>query len=384
MIFIPEYVMDIMNLLSRAGKNAYVVGGCVRDALIGRDTADFDVTTDATPDEVIEILSGVKVIETGIRHGTVTAVTKGGSIEITTHRTEGSYSDNRHPDGVCFTRDINEDLLRRDFTMNAIAYNPQSGLIDIFGGVLDIQRRIIRCVGNPRKRFEEDALRILRAVRFGAALGFSLDKETADAATDMRQLLSSISRERVFDELRKLVCAPYADEVIYKYKSIILSALGINDTLIAFGKLKDAPEDIDIRFALLLENFPEATQIINSLKCSRAFSESVISLLRDKDFSPVCVEDVILFISKNGIEHAEKLSRIKGKHSFSSLLEKVKKESPCLRIKDLDINGNDIITNTSLRAEQVGKALDNLFLLVAKGQLKNEKDLLLGYLKSKT
>ncbi len=384
MIFIPEYVINIMNLLTQAGKSAYVVGGCVRDSLIGRKSTDFDVTCDATPVEVIKILSGIRVIETGIKHGTITAITKDGNIEITTHRTDGTYTDNRHPDGVRFTKDIREDLSRRDFTMNALAYNHTDGLIDIFGGAEDIQNRVIRCVGSPRKRFEEDALRILRAVRFGATLGFSLEQETADAAIDMCGLLSKISRERIFEEIKKLICGDFADEIIDRYRCIIFSSLGIKDSGEMFGKLKDSPAEADIRLALLLREFSDVRKIVESLKCSRAFSESVISLVRDMDFSPNGIEDVILFISKYGTEYAEKLSLFKGDPAFSALLGKVKRECKCLSIKELDINGDDIIKNTPLRNEQIGEALNDLFTLVAKGDLENKKNVLLARLKSKT
>lgn len=384
MIFIPEYVINIMNLLTQAEKHAYVVGGCVRDALIGRKGADFDVTCDATPDEVIKILSGIRVVETGIKHGTVTAITRDGNVEITTHRTDGAYTDNRHPDGVHFTSDVREDLARRDFTMNALAYNHTDGLIDIFGGTEDIKNCVIRCVGDPHKRFEEDALRILRAVRFGAVLGFSLEKNTAEAANNMCHLLSKISRERIFEELKKLVCGDFADETVNKYRCIIFSALGIADNGESFGKLKDAPAIADIRFALLLKRFSNVEKIVASLKCSRAFSESVISLVRDMDFSPKGIEDIVLFIAKFGIDYTEKLSIFKGDSDFSELLEKSKRECKCQSIKELDINGDDIIKNISLRNEQIGDALNELFSLVAKGTLKNRKDALLAYLKSKT
>ncbi len=384
MIFIPEYVINIMNLLAQAERHAYVVGGCVRDALIGRKSTDFDVTTDATPDEVIKILSGIRVIETGIKHGTVTAITTDGNVEITTHRTDGTYTDNRHPDGVCYTKDIREDLVRRDFTMNALAYNHASGLVDIFGGVEDIHNRIIRCVGNPRKRFEEDALRILRAVRFSATLGFSLDGETANAAIDMCHLLSKISRERIFEELKKLVCGDFADDIIKKYRRIIFSALGVADNGESLGNLKDTPATADIRLALLLKNFADVRKIVESLKCSRAFSESVILLVQNMNFSPKRAEDVILFVSKFGIEHAEKLSHLKGSSDFTTLLEKVKRERRCLNIKELDISGDDIIKNTRFRNEQIGEVISELFALVANDSLKNKKEVLLNYLKSKT
>lgn len=384
MIFIPGYVENIINLLTQTGSKAYVVGGCVRDGIIGRNTADFDVTCDATPDEVIKILSGVRVIETGIKHGTVTAITKDGNIEITTHRTDGAYTDNRHPDGVCFTKDIREDLSRRDFTMNALAYNHNDGLIDIFDGVKDIQNHTVRCVGDPRRRFEEDALRILRAVRFAAVLGFELEEKTSQAAKDMCGLLTNISRERIFEEVKKLVCGDFADVVIKKYRCIIFSALGIKDNGEVFGKLANAPDKADIRFALLLKNFPDVQKIMASLKCSRAFSESVISLVRDIGFSPEKEEDVILYISRYGEEHADKLALLKGDCIFSALLKKVKEKRCCLNIKDLDIKGDDIIKNTRLRNEEIGQALEELFALVAKGTLENKNEVLLGYLKSKT
>lgn len=208
---LPERICILLNQLETAGFEAYIVGGCVRDSLMGFTPHDFDVTTSALPEETERVFSGMRVIETGIKHGTVTVLTEGVPVEITTYRVDGEYLDSRRPESVSFTRSLREDVARRDFTMNGIAYSPKRGWFDEFGGTEDIRKGIVRCIGDPEKRFREDALRILRGLRFSASLGFEIEENTAAAMLDCRELLKNISAERIFAELSGLLTGRNSD-----------------------------------------------------------------------------------------------------------------------------------------------------------------------------
>lgn len=198
---LPSYIVKVLDMLENAGYEAFIVGGCVRDSLMGNTPHDYDITTSALPEETERVFSGMRLIETGMKHGTVTVIADGSPVEITTYRVDGEYHDSRRPDHVSFTRSLREDIARRDFTVNGIAYSPKRGMFDYFGGAEDIRRRVIRCIGEPEKRFHEDALRILRGLRFSASLGFEIEKYTALAMLDSRELLLNISAERIFSEL---------------------------------------------------------------------------------------------------------------------------------------------------------------------------------------
>lgn len=202
---IPSNITRILDMLENAGYEAYIVGGCVRDSLMGIQPHDYDITTSALPEETERVFSGMKLIETGLKHGTVTVLSEGEPVEITTYRVDGEYHDSRRPDSVTFTRSLREDIARRDFTMNGIAYSPKRGMFDEFGGAEDIRRGIIRCIGEPERRFREDALRIMRGMRFSSSLGFRVEEQTAEAMLDNRGLLRNISAERVFTELSGLL-----------------------------------------------------------------------------------------------------------------------------------------------------------------------------------
>ena len=217
---IPSPARTVLEQLHNAGYAAYVVGGCVRDSLLGRVPGDWDITTAARPEQVHTALSGMTVLDTGLQHGTVTAVVDDLRLEITTFRTEGTYSDHRRPDSVTFAQTIEEDLSRRDFTVNAMAFSPETGLIDPFGGQIDLKNGILRAVGDPEKRFDEDALRILRGLRFAARLGFAIEAQTAQAMQSQKALLAALAPERVQAELLPLLCAPHGVEVLRQYRDI--------------------------------------------------------------------------------------------------------------------------------------------------------------------
>ena len=203
--YIPDSVREVMARLAENGESVYIVGGSLRDALLLKEPCDFDLATSAEPLRVCEIFSDKRVIKTGLAHGTVTVIAGGEPIEITTFRIDGEYSDMRRPDGVSFTRRVEDDLSRRDFTVNALAYNDSEGLVDLFGGREDLENKIIRTVGEPRLRFGEDALRIMRAFRFSARLGFTIEEEALRAAGELADRLSFIAKERIFSELLKLM-----------------------------------------------------------------------------------------------------------------------------------------------------------------------------------
>lgn len=213
---LPENISRALDMLESAGHEAWVVGGCVRDSLMGIIPHDYDITTSALPAETEQVFAGYRLIETGLKHGTVTVLADGSSIEITTYRVDGEYRDSRRPERVTFTRNIRDDVSRRDFTMNGIAYNPKQGYFDEFGGAEDIKAGVIRCIGKPEKRFREDALRIMRGLRFSASLGFEIEENTARAMHDTRELLNKISAERVFSELCGLLTGRNSHRNIFR------------------------------------------------------------------------------------------------------------------------------------------------------------------------
>ena len=233
MIQLPSDINEILSQLNNAGHKAYAVGGCIRDSFMGKTPNDWDITTSASPEQIKEVFASFRTIDTGIKHGTVTVICNHTPVEITTFRIDGEYTDNRHPDSVKFTNDVTEDLARRDFTINAIAYNPIDGIIDPFGGIHDIENRIIRCVGSPDKRFNEDALRILRAIRFASTLDFNIEKETSDSIIENENLISGIAVERISTELIKLLTGKNVYSVLTDYKSVI--AVFIPELKLQFG-----------------------------------------------------------------------------------------------------------------------------------------------------
>ena len=224
-MLLPNGAMFIIDRLSNHGERADAVGGCVRDYLLGKPSDDYDITTSATPGRIEEIFSDCRLVETGIKHGTVTIVLSDGRYEVTTYRRDGEYLDNRHPASVTFTDKLSDDLSRRDFTINAMCYNPRDGFTDLYGGREDLSGGLIRAVGDPRKRFTEDALRIMRAVRFASTLDFSLDEPTDGAARALAPLLANISRERIYVEWHKLLSGKAAFRILTAYPEVIAIAI---------------------------------------------------------------------------------------------------------------------------------------------------------------
>ena len=233
-INVPKSVEWIINRLEENGYEAYAVGGCVRDSVMGKEPHDWDICTSALPDETLSCLGMENIIENGIKHGTVTVRVDGENYEITTFRTDGEYTDNRHPESVTFVRDLREDLSRRDFTVNALAYNKQRGLQDYFEGVGDIENKVIRCVGSPDRRFGEDALRILRALRFSSVLGFDIEKRTSKSIHKNAYLLKNISKERIMSELIKILEGENVEAVLLGYSDVIAEIVPQMKPMIGF------------------------------------------------------------------------------------------------------------------------------------------------------
>ena len=286
-IRMDEGAAELLDTLHRAGYAAYVVGGCVRDSLLGLTPHDWDLCTSALPQQVMELFGAQRCIPTGLQHGTVTVKQSGALYEITTFRTEGTYTDGRHPDEVHFVPDVREDLARRDLTINAMAYNEIEGLVDPFGGQADLQSGIVRAVGVPRQRFTEDALRILRLYRFAARFGFAIDPSTAQAAQELCAHLDCVSVERIEEELAKLLSAPapaaYLDE---KILGVVLPELS-PEALAAAKPVVDAcpagAENLPVRLAVLLLSLGEdgIRRTLKRLRCSNALIEEAAVLVRE-------------------------------------------------------------------------------------------------------
>ena len=220
-IFIPQFVRTALDRLNECGYEGYIVGGCVRDSLLGKKPHDYDVCTNCTPDKMLEVFANFRTIETGLKHGTLTVLIESEPVEITCYRSDGEYIGHRKPAQVTFESSLEEDLKRRDFTVNAMAYSPKEGLIDLYGGQGDLEKGIIKCVGEPEKRFDEDALRILRGLRFSSCLGFEIEEKTSKAILEQRELLKSISAERIASELKKLLCGKGARKILLDYREVI-------------------------------------------------------------------------------------------------------------------------------------------------------------------
>ena len=312
----------VIDSLHGAGHAAYAVGGCVRDALLGRTPNDWDVCTDAVPERVIEVFRTENCIPTGIRHGTVTVRAQGMSVEVTTFRTEGAYSDGRHPDSVAFVGDVREDLARRDFTVNAMAYCNEEGLIDPFGGQADLEWGILRAVGDPYERFSEDALRILRLFRFGAKLGFVLEEETRRAALAQRANLSRVSVERVFSELVKLLVSKKPGAYLpFELTQVCLPEATSGGERAYARRLRavDAsPAQIEVRLAALLCDAGEKNvrNALTRLHCSRALADAVALLVRERDIEQAEEEKALRVqarrcLSRMALEDIERIKALR-------------------------------------------------------------------------
>lgn len=437
-INMPDGASEILRVLDDCGKEAYVVGGCVRDACLGKEPHDWDICTSAKPEEVTGIFErlGHRVLPTGLQHGTVTVVIDGAGFEVTTFREDGEYCDGRHPDKVEFTADVRADLSRRDFTMNAMAYSPATGLIDPFDGREDMQKGVIRCVGDPGKRFQEDALRILRAVRFASVTGYEIEATTLAAMRNEAKGLKNVSQERKQKELVVLLRGNSVRRALVDYADILTEV--IPEILPCIGFIQNNPyhpydvwehtacavslapqSDWLVRLALLLHDIgkPECYQedeagvghFHGHGKVSQGIAEKILMRLRfDNETVAKVIELVGIhdrsieaspkavrrLVSQIGPEQFFRLMDIRAADIgaqapglIANRMEKVKKlreigraivnEKPCLSIKDLAVNGHDLIAAGIKPGPEIGRKLKGLLDKVIEDPALNKKEILL-------
>lgn len=425
----------ILERLEKSGYEAFVVGGCVRDLLRGKTPEDWDITTSALPCQIKSCFSDLTVIETGIKHGTVGVVWDGQIFEITTYRIDGSYSDGRHPDQVVFSSSLKEDLSRRDFTVNSMAYHPQKGLQDFFGGYEDLKRRLIRCVGNPDKRFEEDALRIMRGIRFASVLGFSVEPETEKAIVKNKQLLEAVSPQRLWKELKLLLCGKNVMEVLCRYASVlgvmipeIRPAVGMEQNspyhhLTVWEHIAQsvasAPPCPILRLSMLFHDLGKplcyscdengighfyghakqsarlAEDILTRFCASNQERQEIVWLVKSHDFL-LSSDSVQLkrLLCREGEQRVWNLLKVKTAdikaltpdiqekriaqlEQIKQQLEEIISKQQCFSLKQLAVSGTDLIEAGIPQGRKIGQILNCLFLLVTEEKLPNDKDILL-------
>ena len=377
-------ILDIIDRYEKAGHEVYVVGGSLRDRLLGREAFDTDMTTSALPEQTLSLFSDMRVIPTGIKHGTVTVLTPTGvPVEVTTYRTDGSYSDSRHPDSVTFTGSLSEDLARRDFTVNAMAYSPKRGVVDLFEGEKDLKAGVIRCVGDPEKRFTEDVLRILRAFRFSAQLAFEIEEETLSAALRLGGRISLLARERVAAELTKLLGAPKIARVLEKMVTVMPYVLpGVALDPDRFELCDFLPPDPVARLALLVYG-GDADGLAVGLRMSTAdrMRMRALSLPRKIPRSEGDVrrlmaemqslEDCALAVRIAGLIKAEDVDEV------VALIGREAERSPCLSISGLAVSGADLMEIGVEKGRQMGEILRRLLDAVIETPELNDRERLL-------
>ncbi len=394
-IELPKDVRHIISVLMENGYEAYAVGGCVRDSILGRTPGDWDITTSALPMQVKALFR--RTIDTGIQHGTVTVMLGKNGYEVTTYRIDGKYEDSRHPKSVEFTSNLVEDLKRRDFTINAMAYNDEHGIVDAFDGMGDLKRKIIRCVGKAHDRFDEDALRILRAVRFSAQLGFDIEDDTAKAAKELAPTLVKISRERIHTELNKLLLSGNPDyfSVVYDLgvmKIIIPELENIDahklDRIQHFIKKTRAvlPE----RYAALLScvDADTAGRILKGLKLDNATISMAAKLVKYYNMNPVLSEAAVRhYINEVGENDALRIVDFnisicgselnKGYTDMKKICVMVKERGDCTELRNLKISGRDLMEAGFPAGKQLGEILQKLLCEVLDNPKFNEYNYLL-------
>ena len=433
-IDIQKNALIAIDKLKQNGFEAYAVGGCVRDSIIGMTPYDWDICTNALPEETLRVFADFKVIETGLKHGTITVVINSTHLEITTFRIDSEYLDKRRPEKVSFVTDIKDDLSRRDFTMNAIAYN-QNGLVDSFCGLQDIENKIIRCVGNPDKRFNEDALRIMRAIRFSSQLGFEIEDNTKKSIFKNKNLLCEISVERIFIELKKLLLGEKVYEVLHEYREII--AVIIPEIRPCFDLNQLTPhhcydvyehiiksvsfvkKDEDLRLVMLMHDIEKpkcmvidengrghfhghqlpsadtARKILNRLKAPTAQKNLIVELIYEHDnrFLP-CKKSVLRFLNKHNVDFLYKQIEVRRADTLAQneynreekiklindtleIANQVVAEQSCFSIKDLKINGDDLQQLGVAQGKIIGEILSELLFKVMNGEVENIDEILM-------
>lgn len=429
---LPPNVELIIQTLENCGFEAFVVGGAVRDFLLGLKQKDYDIATSATPGEMHSALSSYKLVDIGIKHGTVTAVFDDLSVEITTYRIDGVYSDNRRPDHVSFTRSLKEDLSRRDFSVNAMAFSAGTGIIDFFGGKSDLENKTLRCIGNAERRFEEDALRILRAMRFMAELDFHTDDLTEKALFSKKELIENISPERITSEFKRIICGRYAERVLLGYKEIFAVIVPELKPCFNFNQhnkyhiydvythlikaLVSVPEkETTVRIAMLFHDIGKpdcfkdghfygharesvriTENVLKRLCFNKRTSENVLTLVKYHD-CPISSDEkkikrMLNRFGENGLrrillthiaDDSAKSDLVKKRIENYKLVQKTADEiimqKACFTLKDLAVNGHDIV-GAGYCGKEAGKALEFLLSAVINERILNKKEDLLYFL----
>ena len=396
----------LLNALHAAGYAAYAVGGCVRDSLLGRTAHDWDLCTSALPQQVMELFGAEQCIPTGLQHGTVTIKYGGQLYETTTFRTEGSYTDGRHPDEVQFVPDVREDLARRDFTINAMAYNEAEGLVDPFGGQKDLQNGLLRAVGEPQQRFTEDALRILRLYRFAARFGFALDAATARAARQLAPHLDCISAERIQEELAKLLAAPqpgaYLEPAVLAVVLPELTPAALEAAKPVVDACPAGEENLPVRWAALLGALGEADtrRVLKRLRCSNACIEETAILVRETAGQGVCEEKapahapvhagevaIRQLLGRYGLCTVERLCALcaalhpQNAPACTFAAQRARQldaDGVCCRVSQLAVNGRDLMAAGIPAGPALRRVLEALLDGVIRAEYPNEKPALLA------
>lgn len=436
-ITMPEQVIFIIKTIQAAGHDAYAVGGCIRDSLLGRQPSDWDITTSASPEQVKKLFS--RTVDTGIQHGTVTVILERKGYEVTTYRIDGKYEDSRHPKEVQFTSSLTEDLKRRDFTINAMAYNEETGLVDIFEGVKDLERGVIRCVGDPKERFTEDALRMMRAIRFSAQLGYQIEANTAEAIKELAPTLSRISAERIQTELLKLITSPHPDYLRIAYDTGVTSVVFpefdremetpqnhphhcYNVGEHTLHALPETPPDKVLRLAVLLHDIAKpkmlqiddngvthfhghaqegermSREILRRLRMDNDTTDKVCRLVKYHDYGNGLSPDARIvrrtmnkigeelfplllqvkcadILAQSMYEREEKLFRLA---EWERLYKEIEEKGQCVSLKTLAVNGSDLIAAGIEPGRRLGEILQGLLDEVLEDPSKNNREYLLA------
>lgn len=428
-----QFVLDKLN---QSNYKAYIVGGTVRDFLLHKDNTDIDITTNALPDQVKEVFKGYKIFDTGIKHGTVSLLINGELIEITTFRKDENYLDNRHPSSIKFVSTLREDLLRRDFTINAMAYNKR--IYDYYGGREDLKNKIIRAVGNANERFREDALRILRALRFSSVLGFTIEEKTNHAMFGNMSLLKNISHERIRKEFNKILLGENAEEVMLNYEKIFEEIIPEFSLMYGFEQhnehhiydvythcvkaVSSSKKDLIIRLTLMFHDIGKpkvfsldeqnhghfynhaveskkiARDILNRLKYDNNTKKQVLTLIEYHDVVLNAEEKCVKrWLNRLGEDLFDKLIEVQRGDNFAqhpkhrerqlkldqivTIKNKIIEEKNCFSLKQLAINGKDLIA-LGMNGRAVGQTLNKILNLVLNGEIKNDKTKIIEYIKS--
>lgn len=384
---IPAHVEQIIHTLNSNGYEAFAVGGCVRDTLLGRKPGDWDITTSARPQQVKALFR--RTIDTGIQHGTVTILMGGTGYEVTTYRIDGEYEDGRHPKQVEFTSNLLEDLRRRDFTINAMAYSHETGIVDAFDGMADLKARRIRCVGNAMERFTEDALRILRAIRFSAQLDFAIEAETFQAISVIAPNLSKVSKERIQMELTKLLTSEHPEKIREVYETGISTYVSLAFASLDWKNARvsaELPKEKYVRWAAFLRcgKSPElAVRVLRDLKLDNETISRVKTLVTWADVTPAADEtEIRRMMSRMEPEVWDSLMELNGYGTeIRNLVSEIRERKDCLTLKDLAVKGQDLIAAGVRPGKEMGMLLHKLLEHVLEVPQDNQKDLLLELLK---